>query len=179
MIYNTGCGKVVKFPTRLENTIDVFITNRPSLVQKCKPVPGVSNHGIVFVESSIFVGKSKTLPRKIFLWKNINLLALNEDAQQFAGDFTARFNSSTPINNLWQSFKDACSNLMEIHVLSKMSSVRFSQPRINRRARRLSRRKKRANQKARKTQSQLDITRFKRLQKETPTQCKTVYDTCF
>ena len=176
MIYNTGCEQIVKFPTRLENTLDVFITNRPSLIQKCKPVPGVSDHDIVFVESSISVGKSKTPPRKIFLWKNINLPALKEDAQQFAGDFTARFNSSTPINNLWQSFKDGCSNLVETHVPSKMSSVRFSQPWINRRVRRLSRRKKRAYQKARKTQSQPDIARFKRLQKETQTQCKTAHD---
>ena len=122
------------------------------------------------------MGKSKTPPRKIFLWKNINLPALKEDAQQFAGDFTARFNSSTPINNLWQSFKDGCSNLVETHVPSKMSSVRFSQPWINRRVRRLSRRKKRAYQKARKTQSQPDIARFKRLQKETQTQCKTAHD---
>ena len=60
---------------------------------------------------------------------------------------------------------------------SKMSSVRFSQPWINRRVRRLSRRNERAYQKARTTQSQPDIARFKRLHKETQTQCKTAHVT--
>ena len=39
-----GLSQMVTFPTRLDNTLDVFLTNRPSLVNRCEPVPGISDH---------------------------------------------------------------------------------------------------------------------------------------
>ncbi|MCG8044799.1 MAG: hypothetical protein N0E48_03805, partial [Candidatus Thiodiazotropha endolucinida] len=39
-VYDIGSDQVVRFPTRGENTLDVFLTNRPSLIEKCKAVPG-------------------------------------------------------------------------------------------------------------------------------------------
>ena len=67
-IYDTGSEKIVKLHTRQDNTLDVFITNRPSLIQRCKPVPGVSDHNIVFVETNISATRNKPSQRKILLW---------------------------------------------------------------------------------------------------------------
>ena len=66
-IYDTGSDKIVRFPTRGENILDVFLTNCPSLIEKCKAVPGVSNHDIVFVEASTRATRTKQPQRKIFL----------------------------------------------------------------------------------------------------------------
>ncbi|KAH3795234.1 hypothetical protein DPMN_148782 [Dreissena polymorpha] len=38
-IFDTGFEPIVTFPTRNNNTLDLFITNRPSLIEKSKPLP--------------------------------------------------------------------------------------------------------------------------------------------
>ena len=50
---NSGLEQVVNFPTRDNNLLDIFATNRPTLVQSCKPIPGVSDHETVCVTSDI------------------------------------------------------------------------------------------------------------------------------
>ena len=48
---NTGLHQIVNFPIRNYNTLDVVLTNRPSLVKQCVGMPGLSDHDIVFVET--------------------------------------------------------------------------------------------------------------------------------
>ena len=39
----------VTFPTRNDNTLDIFATNRPSLVNKCFPISGIGDHdGVLY-----------------------------------------------------------------------------------------------------------------------------------
>ena len=52
-------------------------------------------------------------------------------------------------------------------LLSKMSSSRFHQPRINNKTKRLSRRKKIAYRRVKKSGKPEDVTRYKQLQKDT------------
>ena len=60
---------VVTFPTRLENTLDIFITNRPTLVSKCKSIPGLSDHNIVLTDTNIIPLRQKPPKRLVYLWK--------------------------------------------------------------------------------------------------------------
>ena len=49
-----GLSQMVTFLTRLDNNPDVFLTNRPSLVNSCEPVPGISDYdAAVYVHSDI------------------------------------------------------------------------------------------------------------------------------
>ena len=41
---NNGLTQIVDFPTRGTNTSDIFITNRPSLIDMCIPIDGISDH---------------------------------------------------------------------------------------------------------------------------------------
>jgi len=50
---NNGLTQMVDFTTRLTNMLDLLITNMPSLILSCKPLPGISDHEIVFIESLI------------------------------------------------------------------------------------------------------------------------------
>ena len=167
---------MVKFPTRERNTLDVFITNRPSLIQKCKPVPGVSDHDIVFVESNISATRSKPPQRKIFLWKRANYVGMKESVNLASASFVAKNKTSTDINQLWGDFKDMCHQAITDNVPTKMTSTRFSQPWINRNAKRLSRRKKKAYRRAQQTNSHEDIEKYKNLQKETQFYCRKAYN---
>ena len=175
-VYDNGSEQMVKFPTRERNTLDVFITNRPSLIQKCKPVPGVSDHDIVFVESNISATRSKPPQRKIFLWKGAYYVGMKESVNLASASFVAKNKTSTDINQLWGDFKDMCHQAITDNVPTKMTSTRFSQPWINRNAKRLSRRKKKAYPRAQQTNSHEDIEKYKNLQKETQFYCRKAYN---
>ena len=41
--------QLVTFPTRESNTLDIFATNRPTLINKCISVPGISDHDAVYM----------------------------------------------------------------------------------------------------------------------------------
>ena len=49
---NWGMDQMVDFPTR-ERNLGIFCTNRPSLIQTCSPLPGISDREIVLVESNV------------------------------------------------------------------------------------------------------------------------------
>ena len=51
---STACQQIVNFLTRNSNTLDVFLTNHPSLDKQCIGMPGQSDHNIVFVETSSY-----------------------------------------------------------------------------------------------------------------------------
>ena len=49
MLHDVGSQQMVDFPPRNDNTLDIldiFCTNRPSLEQRCVPIPGLSEHDI-------------------------------------------------------------------------------------------------------------------------------------
>jgi len=41
--------QTVKFPTRGNNILDIFCTNRPSLISGCYPIPGIGDHESVLI----------------------------------------------------------------------------------------------------------------------------------
>ena len=69
---NTGLQQIVNCPTRNNNTLDVVLTNRPSLAKQCVGMPGLSDHDIVFVETSSRALRHKPARRKIILWRHAN-----------------------------------------------------------------------------------------------------------
>ena len=72
-MFDAGCEQVVNFATKAVNTLDLFFTNRPSLVNKCLPLPGLSDHDIVLVDTNITPARQKPLKRVIYLWKKLNI----------------------------------------------------------------------------------------------------------
>ena len=48
-----GFSQTVSFPTRKNNILDIFITNRPSLITFCSTIPGISDHEAVCIKSAI------------------------------------------------------------------------------------------------------------------------------
>ena len=54
-VVNDICAEqVVTFSTCLENTLDIFCTNRPTLVSKCTSITGMSDHDIVLTDTIAF-----------------------------------------------------------------------------------------------------------------------------
>ncbi|XP_052224149.1 uncharacterized protein LOC127839803 [Dreissena polymorpha] len=176
-VMDAGSEQMVDFPTRGNNTLDLFLTNRPSLIERCKPLPGISDHEAVFIQARSTAARLKPSPRKILLWKNANTTEISSAILDFSRDYTSRYTKETNINILWKTFRDFVETSLKTHVPSKMTSTRFNQPWISQKTKRLSRRKKRAYLRARSTRSEADKLLYKQACKETQHECRRAYNT--
>ena len=101
---------------------------------------------------------------------------MKTEFDRFASDFTQRHDTTTDINLLWNTFKTACVSIMDEKVPTKLTSSRFNQPWINRKVKRLTRRKKRAYMRAKRSGTQDHLDTYKQLQKDTQKECKKSYN---
>lgn len=83
-----GLIQTVNFPTGNSNTLDLFFTNIPTLVTRIEPIPGLSDHEIVFVDTDITVHRQKPVKRKIYKWKKVDSEALNQKTADMVDNFT-------------------------------------------------------------------------------------------
>ena len=82
-----GFTQIVNFPTRGKNILDIFATNRPSLVKSCKPVPGISDHEAVMIYSSLKIDLQPIPKRRIYHWSRGDWTAIYEKARYFCSFF--------------------------------------------------------------------------------------------
>lgn len=104
-------GDIVTFPTRKEHTLDVFLTNRPSLVNQCEPLPDIGDHDIVYIDSDITAKINKLVKRKIFIWKKANTTEQAEKARNININFFEKFDPDSSITEMWEFIN---SNLLHI-----------------------------------------------------------------
>ena len=174
-VENSGLDQVVDFQTRDDNLLDIFLTNRPSLIQSCKSLPGISDHEIVYVESDVSVKYQRQIRRKIWLWSKADLSSMKEDMNSFSDEFIGKYSIEADVDTMWTEFSSKCTQLMTDYTPSKLSIARFSQPWINRDLKRLSHRKKRAYKKANISRKNSDWERYKQLKKESQKECRKAY----
>jgi hypothetical protein len=123
-----GLIQSVNFPTRGQNLLDVFFINRPSLINRCEAIPGISDHEIVFVDSNIAISRQKPVKRKIYMWKKADTQKLKSKIEEMSNNILEKFKINTNINTLWDYFKTKCTDTMEECIPSKTTSTRITQP---------------------------------------------------
>ena len=92
-----GFTQLVDFPTRNENTLDLFFTNRPSLVRYCTGAPGISDHDIVLTSFNSKVMSQKEMEHKCYLWAKANLEEMRMKLYDYGNDFIMFNNAETPV----------------------------------------------------------------------------------
>ena len=168
--------QLVDFPTRKENTLDLFLTNPPSLVNRLEPMPGISDHDtIIYVDTSVRPYRHRPPKRKLILWKNADLEKIRNMADTLTQDILSQNTTQTPINTLWTKFKEGVENITDT-IPTKMTSTRFNKPWINRSIKKIYRQKQRAYNKAKTSKSANDWSRFKKLQKLQRVTCRNAYN---
>jgi len=65
-------------PTRGSSILDIFITDRPSLVESCDVVGGISDHETLLVTSLVAARLSHPSPRTIYLWSQADFDAIKK-----------------------------------------------------------------------------------------------------
>ncbi|XP_062605203.1 uncharacterized protein LOC134266991 [Saccostrea cucullata] len=171
-----GLNQIVDFPTRKENTLDLFFSNRPSFIDRCEPLPGISDHEAIFVSLNISISRIKPPRRRILLWKKADIEGIKNSATTYSGEFCHDFSTSSDINQMWSSFSTWCSDTMTKLVPSRMSSQRVTQPWANRDVRRLSRAKRKWFKKARISGCQFDRDNYTSLKHDQHRLCRQAYN---
>ena len=84
IIHDFGLEQIVKIPTRINNTLDLFLLNQPSLVHSTKTLPplGQGDHDSVHRELRINPGRRKQKQRHIKLYKKTNWARFREEMKQ-------------------------------------------------------------------------------------------------
>ena len=118
-------SQIITFPTRQQNTLDIFITNRPTLVRSCVSIPRISDHKAVYILSNITAKVHKTIPRKIILWNRENFTLIEEIISDFKNEFQLSYDPSTPVSILWDKFKNLCMECLDLIPWSKANFIKF------------------------------------------------------
>ncbi|WAR24180.1 hypothetical protein MAR_037849 [Mya arenaria] len=120
-IHEFNLDQAVNCPTRQEKTLDIFLSNRPSLINR--PV------------------RSKLVKRKIYLSKKANIDNLRASATNFKHDFFRKFGnqSGTSAQEMWDYIKSSLLHILDTKVPSKLASTSYSQPWIDTKARKSNR----------------------------------------
>ena len=124
---NTGLQQIVNFPTRNNNTLDVVLTNRPSLVKQCVGMPGLSDHDIVFVETSSRALRHMPAHRKILVWKHANFDDIRLKISNWTRYFISSNTTFTPVENLATIITDSLSKMVLDNVPSMCLTRRLEQ----------------------------------------------------
>ena len=88
---------MMDFPTKGPNIIDIFITNRPCLVEECNTIGGISDHEAVLVTSAVIAQLLHPPKRFIYLWGQADLNLIREKIQYLCEEFTTMYTSATPV----------------------------------------------------------------------------------
>lgn len=122
LIHDSNLEQIVSFPTRKDHVLDLFMTNRPSLVNRCEPLPGTVDHDIVYIDITAKI--NKLTQRKINLWEKADNTKLEELTRSINTDFRSKFHPMIPIQEKWGFIKKNLLKILEDSVTSKLSSKR-------------------------------------------------------
>ncbi len=105
MANDLGLTQVVDFPTRESNTLDLFFTNRLTLVNRSEPLPGISDHEIVFIDSNVTAKRQKPTRRKIHLWNSRDFDKIRKEVDNFVTKFVNVHSSESSVDQMWDEIK--------------------------------------------------------------------------
>jgi exonuclease III len=97
---DNGLVQLVEKPTRKQNTLDLIITNSPTMIPRLDVIPGISDHDIVYAELDIKPITKKQIPRKIPLYNRARWDSLKADMRT-TFDKLIELKDQT-VDNLWK-----------------------------------------------------------------------------
>ena len=130
IIADCGLTQIVKTPTYYENTLDLFLTNNPSIVCNTQVVPGISSdgHHAVYVEIDVNPSRRIKKPRKVHSFKKADWDSLKTHSKNFCNQVLDNTTTDTPVNDLWKSFTSHLNEGVERFVPTIMTKAKERPP---------------------------------------------------
>ena len=139
--------------TRQSNTLDIFLSNRPSLTNKCRILPGLSDHDIVHISARLSAKRLKKVKRTVWDFNKRDKQQLQQNAKNFTSLFLKKHNLTDPVEKIWTCLKTNIMAIMEVSIPTRLTSNSTKQVWITNKAKKLCRLKKRWHKKAKLTDS--------------------------
>ena len=149
-----GITQLVEEPTREGNILDLILVTSPDRCQRVDVIPGISDHDAVCATYKAKVSRNKKKPRNVYLFKHADMNSVKKD-------ITTYHLEADDTNSIWEKFKEVLYNIMRKHIPQRTIRHNNKLPSI----RRLTRRRKRARAKAKKTMKNADWKRYHHLTK--------------
>ena len=105
MLNTCGLEQIVRETTRQNKTLNLFLTNRPTLVNRCSTNPGLGDHETVCTNTSVKANIARSVKRKILLWNKANQSALESDCKAFQQNFLKTYKADSPVTLIWNCIK--------------------------------------------------------------------------
>ena len=173
-IADHGFSQTVQTPTRNQNILDIFLTNRPSTVSSCDVISGISDHEIVCISSTVSVPYTKKQERNIFIWHKANFDSINDHITDFTDTFLQSHDHNDPIDILWNEYKALCEACLAM--IPQRKSTKHQIPWITNNIKRLSRKKQRQYNLARRTNTDENWSAYRNLKKEVQRLCRSSHN---
>ena len=158
--------------TREDAILELFCTNKSSLVNSIHTIPGISDHdGIILADMSIKAVVNKKPPRKAPIWSKAKWSEMKDETVDFVSEFLA--DKSTGFDNRsvqenWDMFCDHLKHVQrEENLPTRTTSARYHLPWLTAEIKKMCARKRRLYNKAKKSGKPADKAAFKALQNKT------------
>ena len=161
--------QMVLEPTRITedtaNILDLFFSNNQSLVNRVDIIPGISDHEVVYVESSLRPSRAITPPRKVFCYNKADFDSLKMELRRVKEEFVSLEPTSTT-QALWDKFRTIVTDLMQKYIPTKtLNGKKIRKPWINRKVKSQMRRRDKLFRRMKKTKNDSDIRKYKECKK--------------
>lgn len=162
-IQDNNLHQMVNFPTRGNNSLDLYFTNRPSLVSNVILLPGLSDHDVVYTESTLKPQVSKYKPRTIHLFKKADWDSFRQYMSEYKDHILSSKHMYTDVETLWCDVKNKIHEGIKTFVPSIQSKEKNKLPWINIQLKRLIRKRDKLFYRQRQTRKVEDIQKYKQV----------------
>jgi hypothetical protein len=158
--------QMVRKPTRGPNILDLFLTSNSSLVDHSDVLPGMSDHdGIPFVSLNTKPKINKSKPRKVYSYCKADWDSIRNDLAEISSDFDDICLDMVDVNDMWTDLKCRINKTVDKNIPSKVITPNKKVPWVDRKVSSLLRKKKKAFDKAKVTDTADDWEVFRTLRK--------------
>ena len=151
--------------TREGAVLDLFITNKPTLVRNMDTTPSISDHESAIIADCYLKPVITTKPpRRVFVWAQASWQKMKADIHRFASTFSMR---DKTVDDGWNDIKEALNSTIARHIPTKTVKSRPKHRQwISASIRRRSRKQQRLYKKAKRSNSEDHWRQFKDFRKE-------------
>ena len=122
LLNDNGLTQLVTKPPRLENTLDLMITNNLTRVNRTEILSGISDHEIVLCELDISPTTNKQVKRSIPLYRKADWELLSDPIKNIEIKILNSTNSS--VENIWNIFKNDLESGVNKCISNKTASTK-------------------------------------------------------
>ena len=103
---------MVTEPTRLDNTLDLFVTSNPSIVKSVNVMPWYLDHESVVTDRRLDPVFTRKATCKISKFSQVDWTKIRSKVSDFATRYFTMF-STCDVNTKWLKFKSALNNIVD------------------------------------------------------------------